>query len=312
MRYRVDIDLDRHSKSHGAAAPPELPFDRGRRPRVEGHSREPTIVRLNNYDLAEFADVAADFGCDDYAYVVTPNVDHLIRFCDDESFRTLYAEAAFVLNDSRLLSRVVSVSKGIQLPVCTGSDLTERLFSQVIKPEDRIVVVGTTSEQAAQLRHRFGLRALKHFEPAMGFIQDANAVEACLRFIEEQSPFRFCFLALGSPQQEVLANALRARGIARGLSLCIGASIDFLTDVERRAPPWMQRTGLECAFRLIQNPRHLARRYLIRGPRIFLLLKHIKFELLRPAQGVPSAGRDCFGIVFKAGTVQSPGVSAPV
>ena len=186
-----------------------------------------------------------------------------------------------MLNDSRLLSRVISVSRGIQLRVCTGSDLTERLLSQVVKADDRIVLVGSTSEQAAQLRHRFGLRSLKHFQPAMGFIKDPEAVESCLRFIEAQSPFRFCFLAVGSPQQEVLANALRARGIARGLTLCIGASIDFLTHVQRRAPVWIQNACLEWAFRLLQNPRHLAKRYLIRGPRIFLLLKHIKFELLQ-------------------------------
>jgi hypothetical protein len=86
---------------------------------------------------------------------------------------------------------------------------------------------------------------------------------------------------VGCPQQEILANKLRARGIARGLTLCIGASIDFLTNVERRAPHWMQNAGMEWAFRLIQRPRQLAKRYLVRGPRIFVLLKHIKFELLQ-------------------------------
>jgi exopolysaccharide biosynthesis WecB/TagA/CpsF family protein len=238
-------------------------------------------VRLHNYGLIEFAEVAADFGSEDYAYVVTPNVDHLIRFCDDESFRKLYAEAGFILNDSRLLSRVVAVLKRVQLRVCTGSDLTERLLSHVIKPQDRIVLVGSSPEQASQLTRRFGLRCLKHIEPPMGFIKDSRAVEACLRFVEAQSPFRFCFLAVGSPQQEILAQQLRARGIARGLTLCIGASIDFLTNAERRAPMWMRNAGLEWAFRLLQDPRHLAKRYLVRGPRIFLLLKHIKFELMQ-------------------------------
>jgi exopolysaccharide biosynthesis WecB/TagA/CpsF family protein len=243
-------------------------------------------MRLHDYDLSGFADVAAEFGCKDYAYVVTPNVDHLIRFCDDESFRMLYAEAGFILNDSRLLSRVVSVSRGINLRVCTGSDLTERLLSQVVKPDDRIVLVGATSSQAEHLASRFGLRALRHFEPSMGFINDAKKVEECLHFIESQSPFRFCFLALGSPQQEMLANRLRARGIARGLTLCIGASIDFLTNAERRAPLWVQRASMEWAFRLMLDPRRLATRYLIRGPRIFLLLKHIRFELLIAQQAV--------------------------
>ena len=281
MRNRVAFGRDGLLKNNGAATPPELLFDRRTHPRVERRKqpRPNTVVRLHNYDLTEFADVAADFGCKKYAYVVTPNVDHLIRFCDDESFRTLYAEAGYILNDSRLLSRVVNVSKGIQLRVCTGSDLTERLFSQVVKADDRIVLVGSSPEQAAQLVQRFGLRSLKHIDPPMGFIKDPVAVEACLHFVEAQSPFRFCFLAVGSPQQEVLANALRTRGVARGLTLCIGASIDFLTNAERRAPLWMQSVGLEWAFRLIQNPRHLAKRYLIRGPRIFMLLKHITFEL---------------------------------
>jgi exopolysaccharide biosynthesis WecB/TagA/CpsF family protein len=275
------------SSNEPAVSPPQLLIDRRRQPRIERRKqprmtpRAPAVVRIHDCDMLCFAEFAADFGSKDYAYVVTPNVDHLIRFCDDEAFRALYAEAGYILNDSRLLSRVVSVSKGIQLRVCTGSDLTEQLLSKVVKPDDRIVLVGSTWAQAAQLVERFGLRSLKHLQPAYGFIKDPKAVEECLRFVEEQSPFRYCFLAVGSPQQEMLANMLRARGIARGLTLCIGASIDFLTNVERRAPRWMQNAGLEWAFRLLQDPRRLARRYLIRGPRIFLLLKHIRFELLQ-------------------------------
>lgn len=265
----------------GPAGPPALLFDRRRQPRTR--RMPPTTMRLHNYDLPGFAGVAADFGSRAYAYVVTPNVDHLIRFCDDESFRELYSQAGFILNDSRLLSRVVSVAKGIDLRVCTGSDLTERLLSQVAKPTDKIVVVGASSGQAKHLAHRFGLQSLRHFEPPMGFINDPQAVDECLTFVEAQSPFRFCFLAVGSPQQEILANMLRERGVARGLTLCIGASIDFLTDVERRAPHWIQALSMEWAFRLLQNPRRLAKRYLVRGPRFFMMLKHINFELLGPA-----------------------------
>jgi exopolysaccharide biosynthesis WecB/TagA/CpsF family protein len=260
--------------------PPHLLFDR--RKQIRQPSTPPVVVRLNDYDLTGFADVAADFGSESFAYVVTPNVDHLIRFCDDLSFRELYASAGFILNDSRFLSRVVSVSRGVQLRVCAGSDLTETLLSKIANANDRIVLVGPSAVQAKQLAHRYGLSSLKHFEPPMGFIKDDEAVEACLQFIEAQSPFRFCFLALGCPQQEIVANKLRERGIARGLTLCIGASINFLTGIERRAPQWMQRAGVEWAFRLLQDPGRLAKRYLIRGPRIFRLLKRIQFDLLSP------------------------------
>ena len=61
-------------------------------------------VQLSDCDLSKFINIAANFGSDSYAYAVTPNVDHLIRFCDDPSFRELYQTAGFVLLDSRFLS----------------------------------------------------------------------------------------------------------------------------------------------------------------------------------------------------------------
>ena len=156
------------------------------------------------------------------------------------------------------------------------------VMSSVIKPDDVAVIVGGSAEQAQDLRARFGLKALRHIDPPMNFIRDKAAVESCLRAIEESSPFRFCFLAIGSPQQEIIAQKLKGRGVARGLALCIGASIDFITGVERRAPLWMQQSGLEWLFRLAQNPRRLAKRYLVRGPGIFMLLPHIELRLRRP------------------------------
>ena len=120
-------------------------------------------------------------------------------------------------------------------------------------------------------------------------IRDPAAVETCLRSIEAASPFRFCFLAIGSPQQEVIANKLRERGIARGLALCVGAAINYLTGSEQRAPLWMQKLGFEWLFRLLQHPRRLAYRYLVRGPRIFWVLLRIELRL-RPANVLDMIG----------------------
>jgi exopolysaccharide biosynthesis WecB/TagA/CpsF family protein len=160
--------------------------------------------------------------------------------------------------------------------------VTGRLFGEVIRPQDKVVVIGGSDEQAATLANKYGLEGLRHLNPPMGFIKDPAAVDACLRFIEAESPFRFCLFAVGSPQQEILARAVQTRARARGLGLCVGASINFLTGTERRAPGWMQRAGLEWLFRLLNDPGRLAKRYLVRGPRIFLLLPRLKIQL-RPA-----------------------------
>jgi len=242
----------------------------------------PVILSLNNYDLADFVPRVTGFGTDRFGFVVTPNVDHLIRYHDDAGFRTLYAAADFVLLDSRVLALMLRLSRGLRVRVCPGSDLTAALFRELMRPDDRVVLIGASAEQAQRLAADHGLRDLHHHCPPMGFSRDPAAVEACLQFIEHVSPFRYCLIAVGCPQQEVVAELLKSRGRARGLGLCIGASINFLTGVERRAPRWMQRAHLEWLFRLLREPGRMAKRYLVRGPRVFWLLRNIEVRLRDP------------------------------
>ncbi len=255
-------------------------------------------LELDNQDLQQFVRTAAHYGTDRFGYVVTPNADHLIRYYDDPFFRTTYADAEYVLSDSRVLSYILAITKGLRIPVCAGSDLTAQLVTSVAQPDDRLVLVGGSAAQAPALAGQFGLAGLRHIDPPMGFINDPAAVENVLEFIEQHSPFRFCLLAVGSPRQEINAQRLKQRGIARGLALCIGASIDFLTGRERRAPRILQQLGLEWAFRLLQSPRRLAGRYLVRGPRVFNILRHVTISLKDSPLQVPDAG--------------SPGLPSPI
>lgn len=241
------------------------------------------VLELDNQDLAQFVRTASDFGAQRFGYVVTPNADHMIRYYDDPSFRAVYADADFVLSDSRFISHFLALTGQPKIPVCAGSELTAQLVGDVLRKDDRLVVIGGSAEQAQMLRQRYGLTNLWHMNPPMGFINDPAAVDAVLEFVEQHSPFRFCLLAIGSPRQEIIAQKLKQRGIARGLALCIGASIDFLTGRERRAPRLMQRLGLEWVFRLVQSPRRLGSRYLVRGPRIFSVLRRIQIRL-KPAR----------------------------
>lgn len=248
----------------------------------------PLTLTLDDYDLQRFTAVARSFGHERFGYVVTPNADHLIRLHAAPRYHELLDDAAYVLLDSRFLAHLLRFSRNASLPVCAGSDLTARLFGEVIAPEDRLVLIGGSTQQAARLAARYGLTRLAHLNPPMDFIHDPHAVEECLRFVEAHSPFRYCLLAVGAPQQEVIAHKLKARGVARGLALCIGGSIDFLTGAERRAPRWMQRHGLEWLFRLAQSPGRMAQRYLVRGPRLFGLLRRTRF-VLRPAVAAVAA-----------------------
>jgi exopolysaccharide biosynthesis WecB/TagA/CpsF family protein len=241
------------------------------------------VLEIDDCNLEQALKLVATFGDDRYGYVVTPNVDHVIRHYRDHKFRDLYAQASLVLLDSRFLAHTVGLVKRQVLRVCLGSDLTTAMLNSVIKPLDVVVLVGGTPRQAQILREKYGLSRLHHIDPPMKFIRDPVAVERCLREIEAVGPFRFCFLAIGSPQQEIIAQKLKERSIVRGLALCVGAAIDFLTGVEKRAPLWMQEAGLEWLYRLTRNPKRLWTRYLVRGPRIFLLLSRIELRVRQSA-----------------------------
>ena len=52
----------------------------------------------------------------------------------------------------------------------------------------------------------------------------------------------------------------------------VGAAFDFHAGTKRQAPRWMQRNGLEWLFRLLSEPRRLARRYLVNIPLVGLYL----------------------------------------
>lgn len=226
----------------------------------------------------------------EFAYLVTPNADHLVRLSrEPERYGPLYRDAAWRLLDSRVVAGLARVLGLESPPIAPGSDLTARLFAEVIRPSDRIAMLGGTEATAEAIRVRYGLQHLLHHDPPMGFDADSAAFDAALSFLEA-SRARFMFLGVGSPRQEIVARALQHRRRARGTALCIGASLLFLSGEERRAPQLVQRAGLEWAWRLSQSPTRLARRYLVEDPVLLALLLRER-RARRIASGPASAAQ---------------------
>ncbi|HEY1781876.1 MAG TPA: WecB/TagA/CpsF family glycosyltransferase [Roseiarcus sp.] len=203
-----------------------------------------------------------------FKYIVTPNVHHMVKMLDDpDTLRPLYEGAWRVFCDSRVLSRLAGVS-GLSLPVITGSDLTADLIVRAAKDGLTIAIIGSTGAACARLQEKYPGLKVEAYGPRMGFIKSELEVRKCVDFVvKTQAPL--VFLAVGRPQQEILASRIAAHPQARGVGLCVGASIDFLTGAQRRAPAWVQNVGLEWSYRLFSDPKRFARRYLIESPRIF-------------------------------------------
>lgn len=221
---------------------------------------------------------------DRFSYVVTPNVDHLVMLDGDgaEPWRSAYREAVaqsdLCLNDSRVLSRLARLS-GMTLDLVPGSDFTGLLVEGGIAPGVSIALVGGQPREAEWLRTVLPQSPVAHMNPPMGVRDNPAIHDEIAEFVEAQAA-DMVFLAMGAPQSEIVARRIAERGRARGVGLCIGASVEFLSGARRRAPRLMQLAGLEWLFRLGSEPRRLWRRYLVDGPRIFRIwLRHRRAKL---------------------------------
>ncbi len=227
-----------------------------------------------NFDRLTFeqavADVAARAAGAGLTYVVTPNVDHVVRLedgTDGAEVRRAYLEADLCFCDSRILALLARIS-GLTLQIVPGSDLAADLLRNQLNAGDKLNLIGGDALMASRLAAMFPQVSIAHHAPPMGLMQKPGAIAATVDFMEA-NPARFSLIAVGSPQQEMIAWHAKQRGKATGVALCIGASVEFLTGTKNRAPRWVQRAHMEWLHRLASEPRRLWKRYLLRDPKIF-------------------------------------------
>lgn len=205
-----------------------------------------------------------------FRYIVTPNVDHIVRLWKEpDVYKPLYEASWLSVCDSRILELLAKFS-GVPLRAVPGSDLTQQLFDNVIDKDEPINVIGADDDIIKKIKARYDMAVVNHHTPPMGMRHKPEAVEACAQFIHDH-PARFTFICVGSPQQEMVAKACLDRGDCIGLGLCVGASLEFLTGRTLRAPMFMQKMRMEWLFRLASEPKRLWKRYLIEGPKIFII-----------------------------------------
>jgi N-acetylglucosaminyldiphosphoundecaprenol N-acetyl-beta-D-mannosaminyltransferase len=107
---------------------------------------------------------------------------------------------------------------------------------------------------------------------ACGYLRREGDEERIIEVVNNARP-DILWLGLGAPAEQ--AFAMRHRDALRGIGLIktTGGLFDFLSGKNPRAPDWMQRAGLEWAYRIYLEPRRLAGRYLMTNPHaLFLLL----------------------------------------
>jgi len=137
---------------------------------------------------------------------------------------------------------------------------------------------GIAERLAEQLQRRFPALQIAgiHSPPfrKVGAVED----RAVLDTIDAASP-DVVWVGLGTPKQDLWVADHRPL-LEAPVLIAIGAAFDFHAGVLRQAPRWMRRSGLEWSFRLAQEPRRLAYRYLVLNP-LFVLNAFLQATKLR-------------------------------
>lgn len=219
-------------------------------------------------------------------YIVTPNVHFARISATNENFRSALESAELRLCDSALLFRLLAL-KGTPLPArLTGSDLTPRLLELAEKEGLRIYLFGSDQPTLNRVRLRFPKAVCGMSCPPIHErpweLDDLN--DNFLRDIRASKP-DILFIALGVRKQEYWARKYFMQS-AVPVTICIGASLDFLGGRIWRSPKMISKLGFEWLWRLALEPHRLLRRY--SGDVLFIIERGLG-ELLRNRASVFSS-----------------------
>lgn len=140
---------------------------------------------------------------------------------------------------------------------------------------------GVTTQLVEKLRERTpNLQVAGEYAPPIAPIGDTPDNEVINRLNAANADV--VWVGLGSPKQDRWM-ALYRPHLNAPLLIGVGAAFDMLAGVKRQAPRWMQRSGLEWLFRLMQEPGRLGKRYLVYNPKFMVLvLRYYGRALLTP------------------------------
>lgn len=228
-------------------------------------------VEIDLYSMSETVSIImqwlrqSDNNC---KFVVTPNVDHIVKVQTDIGLQAAYKQAALVVTDGKPVVWAASLL-GTNIPgTVPGSDLVPAIFdaAQTNKVAIKVYLLGAMPGVAdraqANIQKKWPLvNVVGTLSPDFGFDKSPKeSLEICETV--NNSGAELLVLGLGAPKQELWVTEY-APYLKVKVALCVGATIDFLAGEKARAPMWMRKVGLEWLHRMFSEPRRLAKRYLV-------------------------------------------------
>lgn len=213
---------------------------------------------------------------DKKSYIVAVNVDVVIKIEKDSYLKQIVDNADMVLVDGKPL---VWISKIYGKPLkekISGSDLVPLLCKVAAEKKYTIFIVGGKEGIAKQAKQNLEAKfpevhIVGIYAPPFGFENDEKELDKINRMISNAHP-ELLIVCFGCPKQEKWIYENISKYDAK-VSICAGATVDFLAGNVKRAPKWMSEHGLEWFYRFLQEPKRMFKRYFVDDVKIIGLVK---------------------------------------
>ncbi|MBR2023318.1 MAG: WecB/TagA/CpsF family glycosyltransferase [Clostridia bacterium] len=213
------------------------------------------------------------------SYLVSVNVDVVVKMEKDPLLKEITDNADIVTIDGKPLIWIAKKHKKPITEKISGSDLVPKLCEVAGQKGYTVFILGGAegvAEQAkANLENKIeNIKIVGTCAPPVGFDADDTQTAQVIEQINQASP-DILLLCLGCPKQEKFLYANWDKLNAK-MSVCAGATVDFLSGRIKRAPKWMSNHGLEWLYRFFKEPKRLFKRYFIDDMKIFTIARKYK------------------------------------
>lgn len=196
------------------------------------------------------------------AVVCVANVHMFMEGQDNKTLSACMNSAELVTPDGKPLCWALRLISGIRQERVAGMDLLPALLARAVQHQTGIFFYGGTPEMLQRTEtyikaHLPELHISGMYSPPFRALTPEEESEIALQITA--SGAGIVFVVLGCPKQELWMYRMRDRIPA--VMIGVGGALPVLTGMQKRAPQWMQRSGLEWFYRLMQEPRRLFKRY---------------------------------------------------
>lgn len=209
------------------------------------------------------------------SYIVAVNVDVIMKIERDHYLKKITDNADMVLVDGKPLVWISQLHNRPVKAKISGSDLVPLLCNKAAEKGYALFILGGRDGIAKQAQNELqqrlpNIKIVGTYAPPLGFEKNKEELDRINDMISEAHP-DLLIACFGCPKQEKWIYENYKKYDAT-VSICAGATVDFLAGNVKRAPSWMSEHGFEWLYRFLQEPTRLFKRYFVDDIKILKLV----------------------------------------